>query len=105
MQKQAEYLLVMTSCPDVSVAKLLAEQIIERKLAACVNILPQIVSIYQWQGKKEQSMESLLFMKTTQINYQALQSYIVKAHPYELPEVIAVRISDGLPDYLAWIGL
>jgi len=94
----------MNTCPNSIVAQSIAGKIIDGKLAACVNILPQIISIYEWQGSKEQSAENLLLIKTTRKKYDALQALIVKAHPYELPEVIAVRISDGLPDYLAWVG-
>ena len=104
MQNQAEYMLVLTTCPDSQVAQLIAGKIVDAKLAACVNIVPKIISVYEWQGKKEQSEESLLFIKTTQDKYTALQKCIVNEHPYELPEVIAVPISKGLPDYLAWIS-
>ena len=104
MQNQAEYMLVLTTCPDSQVAQFIAGKIVDAKLAACVNIVPKIISVYEWQGKKEQSEESLLFIKTTQDKYTALQKCIVNEHPYELPEVIAVPISKGLPDYLAWIS-
>lgn len=104
MQNQVEYLLVLTTCPDQHVAELLAGKIVEASLAACVNIVPDIVSVYEWQGKKERSEESQLFIKTTVGKYAALQKMIVSEHPYELPEVIAVPINNGLPDYLAWIS-
>ncbi len=104
MQNQAEYLLVLNTCPNVAVAKTLAGRIIDRKLAACVNILPNIISVYEWQGEREQSDESLLLIKTTQAQYLRLEAFIVDEHPYELPEVVAVGISSGLPDYLAWLA-
>jgi len=104
MQNQVDYLLVVSTCPDHLIAKDLASNIVERRLAACVNILPNIISVYQWQGRQEQSDECLMLMKTTKQQYADLQRFIVDKHPYELPEVIAVPISDGLPDYLAWIG-
>jgi len=104
MQNQAEYLLVVTTCPDDLVARDLAAKIVGVKLAACVNIVPKIISIYEWQGQKEQTSESLLLIKSTQEKYAELQAFIVSEHPYELPEVIAVPICGGLPDYLAWIS-
>lgn len=104
MQNQAEYLLVMSACPDIFVAKKLANHILDQKLAACVNIVPQVISLYEWEGKREQSNECLLLMKTRQEKYDALQACIVQEHPYELPEVVAVRISDALPAYAAWIS-
>jgi len=104
MQNQAEYLLVFNTCPNIAVAQTLAGKIIDRKLGACVNILPNIIAVYEWQGKREQSDESLLLIKTTQTQYLALEAFIVKEHPYELPEVVAVGISNGLPDYLAWLA-
>lgn len=94
----------MSACPNIEVAKRLANNIIDEKLAACVNIVPQVISIYEWEGKREQSDEYLLLMKTMQEQYEALQALIVQLHPYELPEVVAVRISDGLPAYMAWIS-
>lgn len=104
MQNQAEYLLVMSACPNVRVAEALANQIIDQKLAACVNILPQIISVYEWQGQSERSDESLLLIKTTEEKYKALETLIATLHPYELPEVVAVPISKGLPGYMAWIS-
>jgi len=104
MQNQAVYLLVLTTCPDDKVAKDLANKLIDAKLAACVNIVPKMISVYEWQGQKEQSDESLLLIKSTQEKFTGLQEFIVDKHPYELPEVVAVPICDGLPDYLAWIS-
>lgn len=104
MQNQAVYLLVLTTCPSDQVAKDLANEIIDAKLAACVNIVPKIISVYEWQGQKEQSDESLLLIKSTQEESERLQAFIAREHPYELPEVIAVPICGGLPDYLAWIS-
>jgi len=104
MQNQAVYLIVLTTCPDDQVAQVLANKIIDAKLAACVNIVPKIISVYEWQGQKEQSNESLLLIKSTQEKFTGLKDLIVREHPYELPEVVAVPICDGLPEYLAWIS-
>ena len=98
-----EALLVMTTMPDEDSAKALAEQLVERGLAACVNVGPPATSIYRWEGRVRQDAERLLTIKTSVDGYAALEDAIVERHPYELPEVIAVPISHGLSAYLAWI--
>ncbi len=103
MQNQAEFLLVQTSCPDKESAIALAQRIIEKKVAACVNVLPEVTSIYKWKEKVKQDSEILLLIKTPKRRYKELQAVICEAHPYELPEVIAVPISEGLPEFLSWV--
>ena len=103
MQNQGDFLLVQTSCPDKDTAISLARRIIEKKLAACVNVLPEVTSIYEWKGDIKQDSEILLLIKTPKSRYLDLQAVICESHPYELPEVIAVPISEGLPEFLAWI--
>ncbi|MEA3186801.1 MAG: periplasmic divalent cation tolerance protein, partial [Chthoniobacter sp.] len=75
----------------------------QEKLAACVNLLPEIESIYRWKGKIEAATETLALIKTTIGKYQQLEQRIRALHPYEVPEIIALRPHDGLPDYLNWI--
>jgi periplasmic divalent cation tolerance protein len=82
----------------------LAKQLVTEKLAACVNILPNLTSIYQWQGNIETANEYLLMIKTKVDQYQAIENWIKANHPYELPEIIAVSIEHGLPEYLQWIN-
>lgn len=82
----------------------LANTLIDEKLAACINIVPGLTSIYRWQGKRETGTEELLMIKSTQDNYPVLESRIKELHPYELPEVIAVPIQAGLPAYLNWVN-
>jgi periplasmic divalent cation tolerance protein len=77
--------------------------LIERKLAACVNILPGLRSIYMWKGVRESAEEQLLIIKTTTAAYPILEQAILELHPYELPEIIAVPLVAGLPGYLAWV--
>ena len=103
MQNQEQFLLVITTCPDQQTAHGLANKIIEGRLAACVNILPEVVSIYQWRGERQQGTEHILYIKTEKSRYSELESMITDVHPYELPEVIAVPISNALPGYLSWI--
>lgn len=96
-------LLVLTNLPDRPSAETLAHALIEARLAACVNILAPCRSVYRWQGSVETANEVPLLIKTTEANYAALEAAIRVGHPYELPEVIAVPITRGLPDYLAWL--
>jgi periplasmic divalent cation tolerance protein len=96
-------LLVITHCPDEETANAIALAAVEAKLAACVNILPRVQSIYRWQGKVESASEIPLFFKLTATNYPALEEMIRELHPYDLPEIIALPLSHGLPDYLNWV--
>lgn len=96
-------LMALVSCPQDE-ADSLASRIVESKLAACVNCVPNIRSTYRWQGKIEQNTESLLLIKTTAAGFDALKAKVVDWHPYELPEVIAVEIVAGHTPYLDWIS-
>ena len=97
------HLLVLTTFPDIDTAQRLAEEIVQEKLAACVNILPQGHSIYMWKGKQCHDNEHVALIKTTENNYAGLESFIQQKHPYELPEIIATPITNGLVDYLSWL--
>lgn len=92
------------TCPNDTVAKELARGIVEKKLAACVNIIPQITSVYEWQGKIEEDSEVLLMIKTRSSKIPALAEYVRSNHPYEVAEVISLPIDQGNPPYLKWIG-
>lgn len=82
----------------------MAQTLVEERLAACVNIVPGVRSVYRWQGRLERDDESLIMIKTTAQRYGALQDRLRSLHPYELPEIVAVPITTGLADYLHWIG-
>jgi periplasmic divalent cation tolerance protein len=99
-----EPLLIITNCPDEEVANAIALALVEEKLAACVNLLPRVQSVYRWQGTVESASEIPLLIKTTATCYAALESRICELHPYEVPEIIAVPISRGLPAYLNWLA-
>ncbi|NKI71666.1 divalent cation tolerance protein CutA [Collimonas pratensis] len=99
----SEALLILTSLPDLASAQALARQLVERKLAACVNLLPAMQSVYRWQGQVEQAFETTLLIKTAAHRYAELESAIKAAHPYAVPEIIALPIVAGLPAYLNWI--
>ena len=97
-------LLVITNLPDAESARALATKLIEQRVAACVNILAPCLSIYRWEGRLEEAEEVPLLIKTSAPRYAALEEAIRAYHPYELPEIVAVRIEKGLPDYLAWVA-
>jgi periplasmic divalent cation tolerance protein len=99
----SEVLLVITNLPDAESATKLTQQLIEARAAACVNQLAPCTSTYRWQGKIETATEVPLLIKTTQAAYPRLEKLIRAAHPYELPEIIAVPMSIGLPAYLDWV--
>lgn len=100
----SDILLVMTSLPDAASAGKLARQLVEAKAAACVSQLAPCISTYRWQDKIETASEVPLLIKTTQAAYPRLEALIRAAHPYELPEIIAVPVTAGLPAYLHWIN-
>ncbi|MBP5985885.1 MAG: divalent-cation tolerance protein CutA [Azonexus sp.] len=99
-----ETLLVITNCPDEESANAIALAVVEARLAACVNILPRIQSVYRWQGAVESATEIPLFIKATVANYPALEKTIQECHPYDVPEIIALPITQGLPAYLNWVA-
>lgn len=98
-----DVLLVLTNVPDELTAHAIARSVVGSRLAACVNVLPAARSIYQWEGKVEETVEVTLLVKTTQDRYVALESAIRKAHPYDVPEIIAMPVTAGLPAYLNWV--
>ena len=98
-----ELLLVITNLPDRATAERIAESLVTENVAACVNILAECTSIYRWQGKLEHASEVPLLIKTTRAAYPKLESALRKMHPYEIPEIIALPISTGLPEYLTWV--
>ncbi len=96
-------LIVLCNAPDQPTAQRLAQAVVAQQLAACVNILAPCRSVYRWQGVVEEAEEVPLLIKTTQARYPALQAALRAAHPYELPEIVAVPVVAGLPDYLTWV--
>lgn len=100
----SDVLLVITNLPDEQAAAVLAQQLVETRVAACVNRLAPCVSTYHWQGKVETASEVPLLIKTTRAAYPRLEQLIRAAHPYELPEIIAVPLTAGLPAYLDWVS-
>lgn len=98
-----EFQIVLTTCPSGEVAQTLGLSLVQEGLAACVNILPAIQSIYKWKGKIETATEYLLLIKSSTVHYAAIETRLRALHPYELPEIIAVSVSAGSTDYLSWL--
>ncbi len=96
-------MLAITTAPDRHTAERLAEGMLERRLVACVNILPDIGSVYWWQDRLERADEVLLFMKTTQDRWPELEAFMREQHPYDTPELLALPISTALDTYYEWI--
>ena|SRR5688572_9883231 len=101
---ESETLLVFTNLPDRDAALKLAQALVEKRLAACVNVLAGCTSVYRWKGDVERADEVPVLVKTRAARYGELEAAIRALHPYELPEVIAVPIVRGLPDYLEWVA-
>jgi periplasmic divalent cation tolerance protein len=96
--------IVLTTASSAEEAHKIARHLVEHRLAACVNVVPQISSIYRWQGEVEESREWLLVVKTTAANFGEVRQAIVDMHSYELPVCICLAVEDGSPAYLQWIA-
>jgi len=95
--------IIYCTVPDADTAKAIARTLVEGRLAAGVNIIPGLHSIYHWQGGIETADEQLLLIETTADNYSSVESRLITLHPYELPKIVAVPIEQGLPPYLDWV--
>lgn len=100
----SEVLVCLCTCPDRGTGQRIAEVLVAEGLAACVNVLPGVHSVYRWHGAVEHADEVLLLAKTTRARMQALQARLLELHPYELPELLAVEAAGGLPAYLDWVA-
>lgn len=96
-------LLVLSNLPDRPAAEILAVALVQRQAAACVNILSPCKSVYRWKGAVEETEEVPVFIKTTEDRYSLVEKIIRELHPYELPEIVALNLSEGLPAYLQWL--
>src|SRR5262245_56937396 len=95
--------LVITNLPDADSAAALAEHLVSARLAACVNVLSPCRSVYRWEGKLETATEIPVLIKSSSERYAELETAIRAHHPYDLPEIIALPIEAGLPEYLSWV--
>lgn len=96
--------LAFCTCPDADSALRIADALVAERLAACVNVLPGVTSVYRWQGAVERTGEVLLIIKTSAGRLPALTARLPQLHPHELPELVAVQAAAGLPAYLDWVA-
>lgn len=96
--------VVLVTVPDAYRGREIGRRLVEERLAACVNVLPGATSIYRWEGEVMEEPEALLVVKTTAPRLAALRERLVLLHPYDVPELLALPVEDGLPDYLEWLG-
>jgi periplasmic divalent cation tolerance protein len=96
--------VVLSTFPDAEKAAQVARMLIDERLAACVNLVATVRSIYRWQGAIQDDAEALAIIKTTADRYAALAARLAELHPYDVPEIIAVPLADGHPPYLAWLA-
>ena len=99
----SEVLIAFCTFPEATIAAKVAKEVVEERLAACANILPDVRSIYRWEGKVESADEVLVVFKLAAPRYAEFETKIRSVHPYEVPEIIAFPISKGLPAYLQWV--
>ena len=98
-----QLLVVLVTCPTVAVARRIAERLVRDRVAACVNLVPSVQSLFLWQGALERSREVLLVIKTTRRRFERLRRCLLLLHPYELPEIIALPVVAGHPPYERWV--
>ena len=98
-----EILLALSTFPDAETARRISNQLVAEKFAACASILPGVESIYRWKDKIETSNETLVFFKLSEDRQGAFQEKLRSLHPYDVPEIICLKIDNGLPDYLRWV--
>jgi periplasmic divalent cation tolerance protein len=101
---ESDFVIVLTTLPIDGDAEKFASQLVEERLAACVNILPSMRSVYRWKDAIERADERQLAIKTTTARITALEARIRKLHPYDLPEFIVIPIVQGSADYLSWLA-
>lgn len=97
------YQIILCTCPDSATARAIAHHLVDKSLAACVNVLPGVTSIYRWQGQIESAEEHLLIIKSQQALFDTIEVAIKSIHPYDVPEIVAIKLDQGSEDYLKWI--
>jgi periplasmic divalent cation tolerance protein len=97
-------LLCLSTCPDAQTAERIARTLVEERVAACVNRVEGVTSTYRWQGRIQNDAEVMLLIKTTRERFPRLRERLLELSPYEMPELVALDITDGSPAYLDWIA-
>lgn len=103
METDEQLLLVLVTSPNIEIAKKISLHLIKNKLAACVNHIPGVISLYEWEGKIAEDNEVMLIIKTTARRYQAIEDSVRNLHPYAVPEIIAYPLTIGSMNYLTWV--
>lgn len=103
-QHMDEIIIILTNLPDRASALKLAGQLVEQRLAACVNVLAECSSVYRWEGKIKSATEVPVLIKSRAQRYDEVEAAIRRLHPYELPEIVAVPVRRGLEEYLEWVA-
>jgi periplasmic divalent cation tolerance protein len=103
MNQEGESVVVVMITTPADDASRIAHHLVEERLAACVNIVPDIRSVYRWEGNVEDDRECLLLVKTTKLMYEAVSAGVREVHPYSVPEIIALPLVDGYDGYLRWV--
>jgi periplasmic divalent cation tolerance protein len=96
--------VVIVTCPSDAVARGISRQLVQQRLAACVNVVPGVESVFRWQGKVQRAREVLLVAKTTARAFRSVRAAVAKLHPYDVPEIIALPVADGSRGYLRWVA-
>ncbi len=102
--KNGEFILIFTTCPDIAVADKLADLLLKNRLAACVNMIPGIISKYWWKNNIEKDSEVMLLIKTHANKFNQIKMEISQNHPYDVPEILSIPVKNGSSDYLEWIN-
>ncbi|MDB6147160.1 MAG: periplasmic divalent cation tolerance protein [Verrucomicrobiota bacterium] len=100
----SEIVVALSTFPDVETARRIVREIVEYHLAACGNIVPQVESIYRWEGKVESNNEALVIFKLPRERYEEFENKLRTLHPYDVPEILCFPVSGGSADYLVWVG-
>ena len=103
-QAEASTLLVLTTLPDGETARTMLRMLLERHLVACGTVLEGVTSVYRWEGTIEEAREVQVLLKTSSGRWEALRDAVEELHPYDVPELLALPVTTGLPAYLAWVG-
>ena len=104
MRSAAQFALALTTVGSEANALALARVLVGRRLAACVNVIPKVRSVYRWKGKREEAREWLLVMKTRRKNLTRMEKVIRELHSYEVPEILSIALDQGSSAYLKWLG-
>ena len=102
-ESRVSLLIVLVTCPTRSMARRLASELVTRRLAACVNIVPGVESVFSWQGKVDRCREVLLIIKTTAGSFERLRHAVISVHPYEVPEIVGLPLTAGHRPYVQWV--